>query len=431
VFESGNFSGNPAIIRRNTRYEDGRYSFVGSPVQQNANTIGEGLGSFVFKYNESIPYGSNDGLSRWEVASMDQLIPGTGYTQADQLEITFSGVPNVGEITVNGSYTEDTDDANEGWNLVANPYATAISVADFLAENTHTNGAVYLWDDNGSDVQRGSNADYIVANTTMATATAAGGQSRYNFHLGSAQGFFIKLNDAMSTDIVFTEAMRVEDSNSDENFFRTTHLPLVRLNLTNHDGLFRQTVIGFAEDALIDQLNPKYDASAFHRNAEDGIFTLKAGRSLALNGASSDWEVIQLQLNVAKSGQYAFDIESENFQGTLYLKDNYTGEIIDMTSESYPFSAQPGIHTNRFELLSKTAPLLGWQNRDVQVFAHDHILYLRHPEGEKRVYQLYDLHGRQLLTKEVDQDAELDLRHLRNGIYLVYDGAKTHKILLK
>ena len=431
TYETSFLSGNGITIKRNTRFADGKYSFVGTPVGQDGGITGSDLGSYVYKYNETTPYGSNEGLSRWEDASSDELIPGKGYTQADQLEITFIGEPNIGTVDFTGTYTEDTDDANEGWNLVANPYPAAISVSEFLTENTNITGAVYIWDDNGSDTQRGTNADYIVANTSMASATAAGGQSRYNFHLGSAQGFFVKLNDALDTDITFTEDMRVGDSNADEHFFRRAPLPIVRINLTDEQGLFKQTVIGLTEEATTAALNRTYDAQAFSAAADYGVYTLKAGRSLALNGMPESWEAVQLQVNMAAAGSYTLGVELEDFSGALFLRDNQTGAVIDLRNASYAFHAEGGIHTDRFELLASNEPVLGVPNQEVLIYAYDDVLHINQADQEPRFYQVFNLKGQRVLTKEVRSNAEIDVSLLAKGMYLVFDGSRTHKVLLK
>ncbi|MFK7952688.1 MAG: hypothetical protein AB8B73_07550 [Ekhidna sp.] len=430
-YDANSFSGNDIEFRRNTRYADGKYSFVGTPVAQSSTIIGSDLGTDVYKYNEVTGYGAN-GINRWEDASSDELIPGKGFTQANQQEIIFIGVPNTGTITHTGTYTEDTDDANEGWNLVSNPYPTAINVSDFLAANMNTSGSVYIWDDNGSNSQRGSNADYIVANGTMATSSQMDvDANRYNNHLGSSQGFFVKLNSAANTTITFTETMRREDKNEDDNFYRQAPLPIARVNLTDSEGLFKQAVVGFAEDATENKLNRTYDAQSFNALSDYGLYTMKAGRSLTLNGMTQDWETIQLQLNVKEAGKYQISVQLESYENDLYLRDNVTGEITDLRNSSYSFTSQAGIYTDRFELLSSPSDVLGLEASKVLVYAHNSILHIQQEAGETREYQLFNMHGQKLLTKSVISKEEVNLGAYAKGIYLVFDGEKTHKIILK
>ncbi|MFK7954358.1 MAG: cadherin domain-containing protein [Ekhidna sp.] len=430
TYAANTFTGNDITIKRDTRYSDGKYSFVGSPVEQDASITETTLGDNVYYYDETESYSTNDGLDRWDVMT-GEIVPGTGYTQANQKEIMFQGVPNTGTITYSGTYTEDTDDANEGWNLVANPYAAAINVGDFLVENDNITGAVYIWDDNGSDTQRGSNADYIVANAMIATnSTPANMGNRYNQYLGSAQAFFVKLDDNTDTDISFTESMRRADNNSDDHFFRKSESSVVRLNLTNATGLFKQTVIGFLDNATENHLNKIYDAQAFNASSDDGLFTMKAGRSLALNGMTKNWNYVQLQFNVEEAGIYQISVELEGYDSPIYLKDNLTGEVVDLRNTAYSFSSNSGIHTDRFEIVSNPSNLLGLESDDILVYAVNSILHIQSSSSDEREYQLFNMNGKKLLSGSVESNKEINLNAYAKGIYLVFDGQKTHKIIL-
>lgn len=428
-------TGNDITFKRNTRYSDGRYSFVGSPVEQDASIVGSDLGTSVYKYNEATAYGA-DGINRWEDASADELVPGKGYTQAFQQEIVFTGMPNQGTITIDGTFNEVGNDDHEGWVLVSNPYPAPIDVADFLGatENDNIEGTIYIWDDNGSNSQRGTNADYIAANGTMVTnsiPTPAGGASRYDQIMGSMQGFFVKLIDDTDTEVTFKEDMRVT-GNSDDHFFRETTLPIARINLTNNDGLFRQAVIGFAEDATNSVLNRTYDGQAFNSTSDNGLFTMKAGRTLSLNGMTCNWEVVQIQLNIAEAGIYQISVELEDYDHSIYLRDNVTGDITDLRSGVYTFNSQAGIDTDRFELISSPSNVLALEDKKVLVYAYNSVLHIQQEGSEAREYQLFNMKGQMMLSKRVEShEEEIDLNALSKGIYLVFDGQKTHKIILK
>ncbi|WP_258100677.1 T9SS type A sorting domain-containing protein [Marinoscillum pacificum] len=433
-FESGNFSGNDVIIKRNTRYADGRYSFVGTPVQQTSNVTNSTLGSHVYAYDETQSFDPNDGLDRW-LAVSGELIPGVGYTQASQQEIVFEGIPNVGTVNVAGTYTGTYDDAtneeNEGWVFVSNPYATAIDVADFLAQS-NIEGAVYIWDDNGSDTGRGTNSDYIIANGTVATnTTPAGGQSRFNGSLGSAQGFFVKLADDVDTEITFTPGMRVTGSNADENFFRSEGIPAyVRVNLTNAGGLFKQAVVGKIGGINDEVVDRSFDAKVFSSNGADMIYTKKGDHALAIQGISYDREAVPLAFNVAKAGVYSIDLDLSNANGEhFFLKDNYTGKVVNLSSESYSFTSNAGQFVDRFELLAN-GRVLGDEESKLQVYAHDQTIYFKLANGSGRQLELIDMNGQKLWSKMIKESTEIETS-LPAGIYLIMDGERTHKILLK
>ncbi|MFY0602110.1 MAG: putative Ig domain-containing protein [Cyclobacteriaceae bacterium] len=427
TYEGNTVTGNRAIIQRNTRYSDGRYSFVGSPVTQISDVRVSDIGSNVYTYDESMSALTDD-LSRWLAAGpTDQLVPGRGYTQANQQLIEFVGVPNTGTITYAGSY------ANDGWHLVANPYSAAIFIDDFLDANTNTTGAVYIWDDNGSDTGRGSNSDYIVANKIGATDTnGPDNQSRFNDHIGSAQGFFVQLAST-SGAITFTESMRVSGNNGDDNFFRKTEndIPTIRINLTNDQGLFKQTIAGQVVGISDEKLASGFDALLFNANSDYAVYSRKAGQKLAIQGFSSQKEEIPLGMNLAEAGNYSLEVGSKGFGSeSVYLRDHLTGETISLTNEAYAFSASEGQTEDRFSLLV-TSSVLAVHEQKSGIYAYDKVLHIRSSDSFSKTFLLYNLSGSLVLKTSVSDSNEIDLSYLPNGIYLVSDGIETKKIILK
>lgn len=419
-----NISGNPITFRRNTRYADGKYSFVGSPVQYDLNIVGSQLGANVYRYDESTDV-NTESLSRWITADGDPLIPGKGYTQANQQLIEFVGMPNDGTITYSASHE------NDGWHLVSNPYPAALDLSAFLDANTNTTDAIYLWDDNGSEAARGTSNDYIIVNKTAATDNSGeNNESRWNGYIGSMQGFFIQMDGAPG-DIVFDENMRVIGSNNDISFFRKTvsDLPVARINLTTSDGLFEQTVIGWNEVVSDDELSEGYDARVFSTSADYLIYTTKANIPLAIQTVTSGKEVMPLGYQVAEAGNYTLGMDVSKAQGkTLYLHDLHAGRVTDLGVGAYDFSSAAGVFADRFELRTTGALL---SNSVVQkgLYVKDKMLYITVSQPAR--YELLNLSGQRLTTALVNGVAVLDLNHLANGVYLINDGLETIKIILK
>lgn len=433
VNESGSITGNPVTIRRNTRYDDGRYSFVGSPVEQTSDVTDNELGSHIFYYDESISYSTNDGLNRW-ISMSGQLIPGTGYTQAFQEEIVFEGIPNTGTITYSGSYTEDTNDDYEGWNLVANPYTAAINVSDFISNN-NIEGAVYIWDDNGSDTGRGSNSDYVVANGTVATnTTPAGGQSRYNGKLGVGQGFFVKLLDDSDTDIVFTENMRSAVGNEDEHFFRTENddsTPYIRINLTSNFGLFKQAVLGYPNDISVTEIDKRFDARVFDTDAEYSIYTQKVGKALAIQGTSVEVTEIPVGINIAEAGNYSIGSEFHDFSNAIYLIDKQNKEIHDLSLGSYQFSSEAGQINDRFVITTSSTITKSSIADETYFQLSQKVLFVARNDSKPYRINVLDLSGKEISSHSISGSGHINLNYLPDGIYLISDGHTVNKLLLK
>lgn len=433
TYDGTTFSGNDVTIKRSTRYSDGKYSFVGTPVNQNSSITGADVGSVVYKYNETTAYSGDQGLSRWEDASSDQLVPGQGYAQAFQQDLTFTGTPNNGTITVTGTFTDRTNDNVEGWVLVANPYPAAISASRFLNENDNLTGAIYFWDDNNSQSARGSNSDYVVANGFATTQSSqAGNEDRYNYHIGAGQGFFVKLSGDTDLEVTFTEAMRVSDSNSDDNYFRTSgaSTPLLRINLMDAEGLFKQTVIGFVEGVSKYELNRKYDAPSINSEQDQAIYSLKSDVALAIHATENDFESISLGINLLESGTYQIAMSQEHVDASVMLLDQLTGDYVDL-SEPYEFTAVAGKIRDRFVLVS-TSRVLG-TNGVVKnmIYAAENTLYISYVGTDSKSIEIYDLTGHLELTRKVTSDATIDLSGFAKGIYVVTDGTTKKKIVVR
>ncbi len=432
---NGNTIKDNITIKRNTRYADGKYSFVGSPMEMDPTITGALLGNPVYAYDESVAYGTNDGLNRWESALTATLIPGQGYAQAFQQVISFTGRPNDGTINATTSLTDDVDAAYEGWNLLSNPYPAAINVTEFLTENTNINGALYIWDDNNSQTQRGSNADYLIVNGLSYTQTSqAGNQNRYNNHVGAMQGFFVKMNGTgLTTSVAFTEDMRVIGDNEDDHFYRTAdEYAILRLNLTNDHGLFKQTVIGFVSGADDQQINRLYDAPVFDPKADNMIFTQKKDQFLAIQGASPQFEKILIGLNVKEAGMYVLDFNLTEFNGTtLFLHDAKLNKTIDLSDETYAFSSSAGQFLDRFSLVSTAATILKTPKQKIKVYENEKAVHItRSAQEGQALYRVLNLSGVEVARELINATGTIDLNAQPAGIYLIIGENQTHKIIL-
>jgi photosystem II stability/assembly factor-like uncharacterized protein/methionine-rich copper-binding protein CopC len=439
TFAENTVSGNDILFKRNTRYADGKYSFVGMPVVQNKSTTGNTLGSSVYFYDETMEYGA-DGINRWKAVNTDKLIAGKGYTQAFQQEITFTGKPNAGNITLQGTfsgiYKDGINDANEGWVLVSNPYPAAINVSTFLELNPNIEGAVYFWDDNGSDKNRGSNADYIAANSSVATnTTGAGGGRRYNQHIGAMQGYFVKLASTSDLGIDFTEAMRKTTDNQDSHFFRQAeNTPEhIRLNLTNESGLFKQTIIGWVEGISDEVIDRKFDVRMFDPNAKNAFYSIKDTQALAIQGITPNKTIIPMGINIEEDGKYSISCDwsgAENMKNVV-LYDALKDQYIDLSKDSYSFDSKSGKITDRFFLSSKSEILSSKVTRP-SLYAFDNILHItKHENSSNSDLRLTNLAGISVWASTITESTQIRLNGLAPGIYIATYANQSTKLIIK
>ncbi|MEL6559421.1 MAG: YHYH protein [Bacteroidota bacterium] len=428
----GNTMSGDITIKRETRYADGKYSFVGSPMQQASSITGSDLGSVVYEYDETQGF-ADQGINRWIDASGSELVPGRGYAQAFQKEISFTGTPNSGTIVYSGTFTDLPNANPEGWNLVSNPYPAAISVTGFLAANSNTNGAVYFWDDNNSESARGTSSDYITANGIAVTQNSnAGNSDRFNQHIGAMQGFFVKLNDASNTDITFNESMRVSTSNADDNYYReSNNIPFVRINLSNESGVFKQAIIGWTKNTDDDIISNIYDAEIINQEAANALYSMKNEKALVIQGINEK-SVIDLGMNLEKSGVYTIDLKNEFDEKQVFLKDLRTGSVVDISARSYTFYTDGGVNIDRFKLLTENEmeeQPTGFE--EAHFYVGNKNLIIRQNDEQSLPITVFNLSGQLLMTQQVTGNDQISLAAFSPGIYLIHDGKKTKKIFLK
>jgi hypothetical protein len=268
----------------------------------------------------------------------------------------FTGVPN------NGNYSVTLADGGVGhrFNLIGNPYPSPINAVDFITNTTNVaniTGTIYVW----RKTNNAANPSYCI--WTMAGFVANGETQVYdpNDVIQIGQGFFVEGSGNGST-VEFTNTMRVD--NHANQFFKTTtgiQRNRIWLNVTNATGLFSQTMIGYMTNAT-----QGVDANIDGKYINDGsvaLATLIGDTPYAIQGRSLPFDtsdVVPLSLKVTTAGNYTISIDHVDglflsTSQTIYLKDNLTGTLHNLSAGGYSFTSESGTFTTRFEIQYQTA----------------------------------------------------------------------------
>lgn len=416
----GNVFGTNYEIQRTTTFDQntGRYSIVGSPIS-NANFSVLGGSALVFGYDQSELYDptGNAGLNRFKTPAtlgVTELQVGKGYFSAFTGDVNgmvnFVGTPNTGDINVSLDFTdhvaaEETD--FEGFNLVSNPYPSAISYNSLIAGNSTAdiNGSIYLWDDFDSQSSRGDNSDYLIVNTLGNTDSRSNGEAKWDGNIRSGQGFFVKANSA--TSVSFTNSMRVTGNNSDGGFFRVDESEIQSLKLRLSDGnSTKAIVIGFAPDATVD-MDSQYDATSWSGN-DYAFYSLSGTKQLAIQGLPQFYTgEIALGLYASEEGQQTIslmDVKNREAMDVIFLKDKLTGEVINLREKSYTFTVSAGETNDRFVLQAFPHNVTNVEESlEQQIFSYSDYgnLYVvfKTNDIKKANFTMFDLSGRMLLNQ--------------------------------
>lgn len=439
------------IFERNTTFNEttGRYSIVGSPIQD-ANFSDLGSSALIYAYDESELYNAsgNVGADRFKTPTqlgLRGIEPGEGYFSAftgdENGTVTFIGTPNFGSIDVDLSYTDHstnsgdlTENDAEGFNLISNPYPAAISASAFLAANSTVDmdQSIYIWDDFGSDTERGTNADYIVVNEFGNTLTNSrnDGEERFDGNIRSVQGFFVKANSASQT-LQFTDAMKVSGNNSDGGYFRKGDVSTYKLIVSNEKSK-KALIVGFTDDATLGK-DKAYDALTFSGGDLQFHSILVGGTStLAIQGLPTSYSgEIALGFSSTTGEMHTIQLSDEDKTNeSIWLTDKQVGTTIDLTTQSYSFMSKGEHDSDRF-ILSRASEVLGLENSKTAIYAVNKTLHIKPETSILTTYEIFNLQGAKVINVTLNGSSKVDLSFLPNGVYLVSDGLKATKIILK
>jgi len=314
---------------------------------------------------------------------------------------TFSGVPNNGPVSL--AVTSGT------YNAVGNPYPSPIDADAFITDNNITE-ALYFW-------RKTNNA----ATTSYATYTLAGGVSNSggdpllltpNGYIQVGQGFIAK---ATSASLDFTNSMRFPD-NSNQFLRAADDADRLWLNLTNTSGYFGQLLVAYLPnattgvDAAIDGRYFNDCATALTSLINNEEYTIQ-GRALPF--VNSD--VVPLGFKSELPGSYTISINNmeglfANGNQTIYLKDNLTNTLHNLSAGPYDFATEAGVFNSRFEIVYEN--LLATQNptvtqNNVVVYKDHQQIAVTAANTKIAKVQVYDISGRLLVTKFCDNATEV------------------------
>ncbi|WP_242203797.1 hypothetical protein [Aestuariivivens insulae] len=373
----------------------------------------------------------DDNGNDWQkVTDATVMTPGVGYISTHskmlfesmmswppyRFTYEFSGPFNNGSISV-PIYRNDSELNDNNWNLIGNPYPSAIDADLLLASNSSIDGAIYIWShnsplsatNNGNQYYNFSISDYAVINES--SETAGGDAITPNRVVPSCQSFFISYSNSgtvVSTNgnvkegtVTFTNSMRIKGTSDNSQFFKSANTKKqpkntlknkLWINLTSDNGVFSQISIGYVDGATKHDDGMRFDAAKVVVSKGSAVLfsTIKgSNKKFAIQGKNpkdlTPNEKIQLGFSTAIKVPTLYTLSIPKLQGaflednTMYLKDKELKIIHNLTASGYTFTSDVGEFNNRFEIVFKSTDDLGkgnehlvqisGMNRDVVTFS--------------------------------------------------------------
>ncbi|QBZ97319.1 T9SS sorting signal type C domain-containing protein [Flavobacterium sangjuense] len=338
--------------------------------------------------------------------------------QALPTTVSFLGVPNNGVIPIKIYESANAASTTDDFNLVGNPYPSAILADEFIADNgANTSGTLYFWthvadvsvSNPGPSASNFVTADYALYNLTGGTRASLTGSTVPTGKVASGQGFFIEAQ-ANNVDVVFNNSMR-DKTYLNNDFFKTTNTTLeterdrLWLNLQNPDGLFSQLLVGYFEQTTLG-FDWAYDGRVNTSNTQLTFYSLSQNEKYKIQArpSFSDTDLVTLGYFSIANGQFTISLDQKegifNTDQNIYLEDREMNIIHDLKQSPYTFTTNYGKYENRF-ILRYTNEALG--TPDFETLNNSVVVSTKHGEMTINSYiekiqevTVYDVLGRQL-----------------------------------
>jgi hypothetical protein len=319
----------------------------------------------VYSYNETAP-GIYDAAASYVPLSTinDPITSGKGYwvylgngqfTTTDiTLDVTGSLRKNNYSIPL--AYTNTGSSADDGWNLITNPYPSAISWNSLRGGTANLDDAIYVYN---ADLNAGTGGFASFVNGVSSPALGSGG---IGDNIPMCQGIFVH-----STGATAINAQESNKVTSNPTFLKPSssnnQLTLLRLLLKGSNSFADESVLYFDANAS-NGFDQGYDS--YKMRGQDPL-----APSIALENNSEVFQIngvipvsgnftMALKTLTGYSGTYTITTEnSSSFpQGAcIHLYDKFTNTSTDLRTNDYSFTLSDTTTLARFILSISILPL--------------------------------------------------------------------------
>jgi hypothetical protein len=417
LITEGSVTGNATVIRNIAGLN--QYHFISSPISNaalgNVFPAGDVLNIYLREYNEA--------TGNWVNLSIPANIAvGKGYSffmDIANTTATFTGTLNNSNVLPMMSNSGTSGNTNyDGWNLLGNPFASAIQWGLGSWALNNVNNEVHVW----------SNGVYL--------SYAGGTGSLTDGIIPAQQGFFVKAN-APVPSLTIPTASRLHSS---QGFYKNNIADLLRLDVSDNSTFTDATFVRFSYDAT-EEFDQAFDAHKLDNDeAAPMLYTMHGETRFSINTLKSISETpeVPVYFKAGADGGYTINASGmESFENRIiYLTDLLTGLRQDLRQNPvYAFNATTGDDASRFKLSFATVGIAEQPGLNIGVYAANGEIRLQLPEAMRGTVNVASLSGQILLSRNFSASGEFGiLTQLPAGIYLVTvvtdQGIATRKVFI-
>lgn len=473
INDAGIVSGNINYKRKTPSLIETDYTYWSSPVAgQNLKISPDYTYGYFYLYDNS--------LDNWrQVSSSTTMVAGKGYIIRGQksdntqynITATFIGPPNNGVQNISVAATGKSI-------LLGNPYPSALDANTFLSFNANVlEGTLYFWTHKTAiDVANSSSGkkagtytsdDYAAYNSVGGTSVGANssvvnGILAPSGKIAAGQGFFGTIK-AVGT-VTFNNAMRLGSGREvldNGQFFKTKNTKeksanntleksRIWLNVTNTEGAFKQTLIGYLSDAT-NTYDDRFDGESRDGNSFIDFYSINEDRNFVIQGRALPFDendVIPLGFKTTIKGDFSINIDQVDGllrNQSVFLEDKLTNTTTNLKTGNYTFTTLEGTFNDRF-VLKYTHKTLGINAVDKQdgilaFYSNDYKTLIVKNEKEIPInsVSLFTMTGQIISVWDVKKgeqtNIQIPIKNISSGIYVVKvnttTGESNQKIIIK
>lgn len=366
-----------------------------------------------------------------------------GYN-AGTTPITFEG--NFTGRPFNGVVTKPLSTQGDRYTAVGNPYPSPINVHAFFDANEsmlEPTAALYFWrkknNTNATSYATLTRDAYVYnrAEGGLPGENMFGGEQWDTFFnvttpsdewvINQGQGFFVRSKaDVANPVVTFNNQMRAATHNN--QFFRTAEPGLEetisRLWIeAGNDSAYSQAALVYSNTATLG-MDAGREGLVLNSGGSISFYSIADSNNLTIQ-ARPEFEVtdvVSMGFTTENAGQFSINVRAKDgifdSDQSIYINDRLTGQIVDITNDSYTFNTESGTFNDRFEILYSASALSTEKPvtspNSVMVYKEGSAIKATSGNALMNEITIYDLRGRLLYNQAGVNATSLEINNLQS-----------------